>query len=252
MPWARRRYRGNKVWIETDDHEEPVLDARGLARMRYKPEDDRTYTVRPQEIHPVGMPDGTPADPAAAAVAARPRPAASARTRRTKAPAKASAAATAPDEPAAEGDDVLALAGREIHVWTDGAASGNPGPAGAGYVLLFREHRKEASIWLGDTTNNVAELTAVLEALRSLKRHDVPVRVHSDSTYVIGVVTGAMRAKANRELVEEIREAVQAFANLRFVKVDAHAGVEWNERADELAREAVRARRSRVVSVRAT
>jgi ribonuclease HI len=146
---------------------------------------------------------------------------------------------------------VRALAGLEVHVWTDGAASGNPGPAGSGFVLLFREHRKEASIWLGDATNNVAELTAVLVALRSLKRRDVPVRVHSDSSYVIGVVTGAMRAKANRELVEEIRDQVARFADLRFVKVEAHAGVEWNERADALARQAIRARASRTVDTRA-
>jgi ribonuclease HI len=247
MPWARRRYRGNKVWIETDEHGEHRLDERGFARLRYKPDDDRTYTVRPGEILPVEA-EGEAAPPSERrAPAARP---ARARPRRAV-PPRAGAPADV-ERPGADGDDVLALAGREIHVWTDGAASGNPGPAGAGYVLLFRDRRKEASVWLGDTTNNVAELTAVLEALRSLKRHDVPVRVHSDSTYVIGVVTGAMKAKANRDLVEEIRAAVEAFADLRFVKVEAHAGVEWNERADALAREAIRARRTRVVNERVT
>jgi ribonuclease HI len=251
MPWARRRYRGNKVWIETDERGEHLLDERGLARMRYKPDDEgRTYSVRPGEVH-VLEEGPTEAPPAAADPGAVPPPRkpASQRKRRVEAPPPDPDSGAAEAEP---GDDLLALAGREIHVWTDGAASGNPGPAGAGYVLLFREHRKEASIWLGDTTNNVAELTAVLEALRSLKRHDVPVRVHSDSTYVIGVVTGAMRAKANAALVEELREAAARFRDLRFVKVEAHAGVEWNERADELAREAIKSRRSRTASSRAT
>jgi ribonuclease HI len=231
MPWVRRRYRGNKVWIETDEREALVLDARGLARLRYKPDDEqRTYSVRPSELHPV---DG----PAAAAPPPPGRPA-----RKTKAPAPRPIESE--EEEDAPGDDVLALAGREIHVWTDGAASGNPGPAGAGYVLLFREHRKEASLYLGETTNNVAELTAVLEALRGIRRRDVPVRLHSDSTYVIGVLTGAMRAKANVDLVAEIREVVARFPDLRFVKVDAHAGVEWNDRADALARKAAKDRRS--------
>src|SRR5438045_1870315 len=83
-------------------------------------------------------------------------------------------AAGAPVEP---GDDIPALAGLAVHAYTDGASLGNPGPAGAGVVLLFREHRKEASIYLGVTTNNVAELTAVLEALKLVKRRDLPVRV---------------------------------------------------------------------------
>ena len=45
MPWERRRYRRNKVWIEVDDQGAPVLDDRGLAALRYKPDDSRTYTV---------------------------------------------------------------------------------------------------------------------------------------------------------------------------------------------------------------
>ena len=121
-------------------------------------------------------------------------------------------------------------------------ASGTPGPAGIGVVLLFREHRKEISRYLGETTNNVAELTAVLVALRLVKRRDLPVRVHADSTYTIGVATGAMRAKKNTELVEEIRREARGFADLRYVKVSAHSGVEHNERADALARLAVKKR----------
>src|SRR5262245_20447033 len=50
MPWVRRRYRTNKVWIEVDDDGAYVLDERGLARLRYKPEDDRTYSVKPREV----------------------------------------------------------------------------------------------------------------------------------------------------------------------------------------------------------
>ena len=283
MAWDRRRYRGNKVYIEVDDATgAPVLDDRGFAKLRYKPEDPRTYTVRPTEVLPIeaGAADspagprrpphssqklappptggpGAPAADGAGAAGGSPDPAAAPRPRRKARPAAAPAPVVAPadaapspppsteEDDAEVGDDVPALAGLAIHAYTDGASSGNPGPSGAGVVLIFREKRKEVSLYLGDTTNNVAELTAVLEALRRIKRRELPVRVHSDSTYVIGVLDGSMRAKANAELVARIREEMRGFSNLRFVKVPAHAGNEQNEVADALAREAAKKKRSR-------
>ncbi len=300
MAWARRRYRGNKVYVEVDDATgAPVLDDRGFGKLRYKPEDPRTYTVRPAEILPVDAGDGDaaaapaagPASPkprrsrkkatastgatpgergsptgaghpeSTAADAKAPPPPAHAPRRRAK-PAPATPTETTPaaapateafpalpptveDDGGEPGDDVPALAGLAIHAYTDGASSGNPGPSGAGVVLIFREKRKEVSLYLGDTTNNVAELTAVLEALRRIKRRELPVRVHSDSTYVIGVLDGSMRAKANADLVARIRAEMRGFSNLRFVKVPAHAGNEQNEVADALAREAAKRKRSR-------
>ncbi len=269
MPWVRRRYRGNKVWVEVDEAQAPVLDARGLGRMRYKPEDDRTYTIKHSEVseieaaHVTSIPvvkseleDAADADAAAAkadgvADTAPSEPASAPKRTRKKAAPKApptpppagtiSNADAASDGP---GDDVPALAGLAVHAYTDGASLGNPGPSGAGVVLLFREHRKEAAIYLGVTTNNVAELTAVLEALRLVKKRDLPVRVHSDSSYAIGVLDGSYRPKKNRELIESIHAEMKGFANLRFVKVEAHVGIEWNERADALAGQAAKAKRS--------
>ena len=54
MAWARHLYRGNKVWIETDAAGRPAADARGLVPMRYKPDDDRTYSVRAAHVHALG------------------------------------------------------------------------------------------------------------------------------------------------------------------------------------------------------
>lgn len=272
MPWARRRYRKNKVYVEVDAADALVLDERGFAHVRYKPDDDRTYTARPAEIGPVDGPpasDAGPAgdstatsgdstSPAAPAAPRRPRKKAAPRTQSARAESSPSDAAPAvaprhdsePPRPSPDeisegpGDDVPALAGLAVHAYTDGASHGNPGPAGAGVVLLFREHRKEASIYLGVTTNNVAELTGILEALRLVKRRDLPVRVHTDSTYSIGVLDGSYRPKANRELVARIQAEMKGFADLRLVKVEAHAGVEWNERADALAGQAAKSKRS--------
>lgn len=64
VAWERRRYRGHKVWILVDEAGAAVLDDRGHAQLRYKPEDERTYTVRPAEIRPLeeaGRPAGAPA-----------------------------------------------------------------------------------------------------------------------------------------------------------------------------------------------
>jgi ribonuclease HI len=251
MPWERRRYRGNKVWAETTDAGALALDERGLAKVRYKQDDDRTYSVRTSEIGPVG--DAAAEAPASAAAgdAPAPRP----RPRRTKtpaapsdAPAAAEGGAPADANPAADDeapadDDIPALAGLAIHAYTDGASSGNPGPSGIGVVLLFKEHRKEVSKYLGETTNNVAELTAILEALRLVKRRDLPVRVHTDSSYSIGVLDGSMRAKMNVALVEEVRAALRTFPDVALVKVPGHSGHVLNDKADSLARLAIRKHR---------
>ena len=71
------------------------------------------------------------------------------------------------------------------------------------------------------------------------------MRVHADSSYAIGVLDGSMRPKANRDLVEEIQREMRDFRDLKLVKVSGHAGVEWNERADRLATDAVKKHRKR-------
>jgi ribonuclease HI len=214
MPWERRRYRGHKVYVEFDGAGALVVDDRGFAHVRYREGDARTYSARPSEVLPIDA-----ADPVR--------------------PESSPPARPAVEETADPDADVPALAGKEIHAYTDGAASGNPGPAGLGVVLLFKDKKKEVSRYLGETTNNVAELAAILEALRLVKNRALPVKVHADSSYAIGVVTGSMRAKANRDLVEEIRREAALFPSLTFVKVSGHSGVTWNELADRLARLAI-------------
>jgi ribonuclease HI len=200
MSWERRRYRGNKAWVEVDAQGRLVLDSRGLAQLRYKPDDERTYTVRPEEV--LALEAGPP-----------------------------------------EAEQAAADAGAEpIRIYTDGASSGNPGPAGLGAVLLWRDRRREIRRYLHEATNNVAELTAVLAALEAVRRPELPVRLHTDSEYVIGVLAEGHKVKANADLVARIRRQMERFPDLRFVKVPAHAGVPENERADALARAAIRER----------
>ncbi|HUJ59504.1 MAG TPA: ribonuclease H, partial [Kofleriaceae bacterium] len=126
-----------------------------------------------------------------------------------------------------------------IHVWTDGACTGNPGPAGAGVVIIDGNKRTELSEFLGEGTNNIAELTAILRGLERVAERRRPVIVYSDSAYSIGLLTKPWKAKANAELVATLRALCGEFSDLRFVKVPGHAGVPLNERTDQLAREAI-------------
>jgi ribonuclease HI len=125
-------------------------------------------------------------------------------------------------------------------VYADGACSGNPGPAGIGVVIQDDQGRRELSQFLGEGTNNIAELTAVLEAAHAIEDHDRPVRIHTDSKYAIGVLSMGWKAKANTELIGRVREALKPFTDLQLIHVPGHAGVLLNERADALAVQAVK------------
>lgn len=131
-----------------------------------------------------------------------------------------------------------------IQLWTDGACSGNPGPAGAG--VLYRHKGAEVELWdyLGVGTNNIAELTAILRGLQLVDDPSTPVDVITDSAYSIGLLTKNWKAKKNPELVAELRAVFATMEDVRVLKVPGHAGVEGNERADELARRAITLRAS--------
>jgi ribonuclease HI len=75
-----------------------------------------------------------------------------------------------------------------VEIYTDGGASGNPGPGGYGALLIFGQHRKEFSKGFRLTTNNRMELMAVIVALEALTR-PVNVLVYSDSKYVVDSVS---------------------------------------------------------------
>ena len=75
-----------------------------------------------------------------------------------------------------------------VTIYTDGGASGNPGPGGYGALLMSGSHRKELSAGFRLTTNNRMELLAVIVALEALKRPGIDVEVYSDSKYVVDAV----------------------------------------------------------------
>ncbi|MEN6350765.1 MAG: ribonuclease HI [Syntrophomonas sp.] len=142
---------------------------------------------------------------------------------------------------------------KEINIYTDGACSGNPGPGGWGAVLMYGDHCKEISGAQPVTTNQRMELTAVIEALKALKVEGWPVKVHSDSAYVVNAFkqnwitnwqkNGWKNSKkedvANQDLWKELIE-LSIKNKVSIEKVKGHAGDRWNERCDELARQAIK------------
>ena len=127
-----------------------------------------------------------------------------------------------------------------IHVWTDGCCKGNPGPGGAGVVIVLPDGAMgRIGRPLGATTNNRAELLAVRIALEALAAHSrESMTIHTDSQNVIGWLTGAFRVNANADLVREIQDCLRDFASVSFAKVRGHSGDPHNEAADRLAQRA--------------
>ena len=140
----------------------------------------------------------------------------------------------------------------EVIIYTDGACSGNPGPGGYGAILMLGENKKEISGGKKDTTNNVMELSAVIEALKLLKR-PCKVQLYSDSAYVInaflqhwiygwmknGWKTSNKEDVKNKELWQELINLTKVH-DVTFHKVKGHSDNEFNNRCDELAREAIK------------
>ena len=140
----------------------------------------------------------------------------------------------------------------KVTIYTDGACSGNPGPGGWGAILMHNENKKELSGGIKDTTNNIMEITAVLEALKALK-FPCEVDIYSDSAYVVncfnqgwiynwlkkGWKTASGENGKNKELWEELYNLTKVH-NVTFHKVKGHADNEYNNRCDELARNAIK------------
>ncbi len=121
-----------------------------------------------------------------------------------------------------------------IYLYTDGAASGNPGPGGYGAVLKCGVHEKELSGGFARTTNNRMELLAVIKGLEAIRWEGAEVSVFSDSTYVVNTISKNWKRKKNLDLWARYDELAGKFS-LKFNWIKGHAGHPENERCDRLA-----------------
>ena len=137
-----------------------------------------------------------------------------------------------------------------VEIFTDGSCRGNPGPGGFGAILRYGEKVKEISGCEKKTTNNRMELTAVIEALRALKK-PCHLRITTDSNYVLKGMTqwlpGWIRRNwlnsqkkpvLNRDLWEELHKLAQAHT-IDWIWIKGHSGHPLNERCDRLAKKAI-------------
>ena len=139
---------------------------------------------------------------------------------------------------------------KEVIIYTDGACRGNPGPGGWAALLIYGEQKKEISGSESHTTNQRMELTAAIMALRILKE-PCKVRLHSDSAYLVnaflrnwlqkwqrnGWQTTAQQPVENQDLWRELIE-LSKYHRIEWIKVKGHSTNSYNNRCDQLAKEA--------------
>ncbi len=147
----------------------------------------------------------------------------------------------------------------DIEIFTDGACSGNPGAGGWGVILRYGDIEKELSGGESDTTNNRMELTAVIEALKALKR-PCKITLYTDSRYVMDGVNqwlpnwkvNGWRTSNKKSPVKNI-DLWQALESqlekhqIKWVWVKGHNGHPENERVDKLARDQAKAHISEIL-----
>lgn len=130
-----------------------------------------------------------------------------------------------------------------IIMYTDGAASGNPGPGGYGVLLQAGQHIKELSEGYRLTTNNRMELLAVIVGLEALKHENTKITVYTDSKYVCDAVDkgwvfswekARFKKKKNPDLWIRFLKIYRKH-EVKFQWVKGHANIPGNERADRLA-----------------
>lgn len=140
----------------------------------------------------------------------------------------------------------------KVVIYTDGACSGNPGPGGWGTILMYKNVKKEISGYMENTTNNIMEITAVMEGLKLLK-YECEVEIYSDSAYVVNAfnnhwiegwrkknwINSSKEPVKNKELWQKLYNLTKQH-NVKFIKVKGHSDNEYNNRCDELARLAIK------------
>lgn len=135
---------------------------------------------------------------------------------------------------------------KQLTVYTDGAARGNPGPGGYGVILQWGEAYKELAQGYRRTTNNRMELLAVIVALQQLTREGLNITIYSDSQYVVNAVEKGwlknwvktnFKGKKNTDLWIRYHQ-LAAKHNIRFCWVKGHANNPYNNRCDILATQA--------------
>ncbi len=207
------RFKGRKVWVALDPKGRP-LRRNGKVLVKYQLQQDHQYWVHEKNVTSL---------------------LASEQDRRGEGPERGDSSYSRHPESQSRETSRDAIPPDAVVIFTDGASSGNPGPSGIGVVLRHKGYEKEISHFIGTTTNNVAELTAIKTALLEVKKKELPVRIFTDSTYALGVLSLGWKAKKNQALIRSVKTLMAEFKDLKIIHVKGHEGDEGNERANRLA-----------------
>lgn len=224
--WKKVKCKGKDVWGKCNAKNQ-LLIKNGLVEIRYS--QGANAKIYRAKVENVSDPDG------AEKVISPTIGFGSAKNRTAEQEEKARAAAE---------EHIEQLSNNTVICFTDGSCKGNPGPAGVGVYVEFPEGETERhSVYLGRATNNVAELTAISEAIDVVAKYEKynnnPIVLFTDSRYVEGSLTKNWKAKANRPLIQSIKAKIRTRGKIRIQWVAGHAGIAGNEVADELANEAI-------------
>jgi len=247
MPWIEARLRGQRVLAKTNADGSFASEG-GRVEIRYRKSDARAYRAAERNLEKIAGSEMLPDDHCVPGEAVG-----EGDNKEKKGGAKKNGTSRAgmPTKAKAQKDGVAEVPKGSWVAYCDGACSGNPGPAGLGLVIVGPdgEVRGDGYEYLGTATNNVGELTAILRVLEAVPDDGNPLYIHTDSQYSIGVLSKGWKAKANRELVADVKEALAARPDVTLVYVPGHVGVDLNERADSLAREAIERRGKRLPAI---
>ncbi len=242
MLWKPASFKGKKVWAHVNEADEVEL-ANGLVKIRYSTKEGATiYRASSKNIQLSSDPskpldEGSNAPKLDGSKATKP-----------KVRKKFGSANTRTEEQktAARKDTQQFLKGlsdNTIRCFTDGSCIGNPGPCGTGVYIQLPDKEIKHYRYLGEGTNNKAELSAVLDAMQLLDAEgvdkDTPVVVCTDSTYVVGILTKNWKAKANKDIIFPLRAEAKKWSNLIIRWVAGHADIPENDEADRLANLAI-------------
>ena len=122
-----------------------------------------------------------------------------------------------------------------MKLYTDGACSPNPGMGGWAAVFLINNKRFEKYGYLENTTNNVMEITAVLEGLKAIKFYTSEVEIISDSQYVINTMSKGWKRNKNIDLWNQLDEEIKNFTKVKWTWVKGHDVDVLNTYCDTLA-----------------
>ena len=239
MLWKPALFKGKKVWAQVNDLDELNL-ANGLVGIRYSTKEGAPiYRAAAKNIQLTSEPS-KPLDQGANAPKVEPR------KPNTRKKFGSSHTRTNEQKSAAQKDVrkfLESLSADTVRCFTDGSCIGNPGPCGTGVYIQFPSKEIKHYRYLGEGTNNKAELSAVLDAMQIIEEEGIdtntPIVVCTDSQYVVGILTKNWKAKANKDIIFPLRSAVKKWSDITIRWVAGHADIPENDEADRLANLAI-------------